>query len=140
MAKLNRNISGILFLSFAFIFIACSDDDSNPTASERVNYAGSNSMGKDVYFSIVGDKVTAFSIDFEITDALGTFSGTKAQTNSKGFATVVDNSFSINLETNEVINGTISGNFITGSFNLLTGRTINNKPETVSGTFTVEKL
>ena len=91
-------------------------------------------------FTVIDDKVVSFSIGFEITNETGSFSGTRAQSNSKGFATIESNSFAINLETNEVIKGDVAGGYITGSFLLQTGRTIGGKPETVSGTFTVQEL
>jgi hypothetical protein len=140
MAKLNKGILGILVLSFVFIFISCESEDSNPTSTKTVNYSGLNSMNKNVLFTIIDDKVVSFSIGFEIASETGVFSGTRAQSNSKGFATIESNSFTINLETNEVIKGDIAGGYITGSFLLQTGRTVNGKPETVNGTFTVQEL
>lgn len=141
MTKLNKIFFGIIFLSLALVFISCSEDDgSNPTTSTQDNYSGLNSMNKEVLLAIVDNKVTGYSIEWEITNSNGTFSGKRAQTDSDGFADVVSNSFTITLETNEVITGTISGDSITGTFIFLTGRTVDNKPETVNGSFTVYKL
>lgn len=143
----NKNILIFALLFFALIFAACSSDDSNPStpvaeapASVGV-YSGNNSMDTtmSVTVSNISGKafVTSYSINFKVVSGTTSSKGSYGQTNSAGFAEVVNNVFSIAVgtEADEKFTGTINGSTMSGGFKF----PANPLTPAVTGTYTITK-
>lgn len=126
-----------------FTFTGCDkEDNSNPSTPEAPAtvgvYSGNNSMDTTMTITVsnlAGTAfVTAYNINFKTSSGE---QGTYAQSSSSGFVEVTSNTFQISVgsEADEVLQGSINGSTMSGSFKFPS----NPLTPVVTGTFTLTK-
>ena len=125
-----------------FAFAGCDkDDSSNPSTPEAPAtvgvYSGNNSMDTTMTITVSNISGTAFVTAYDIKYKTSSGKGTYAQANGNGFAEVISNAYKISVGSaaDEVIQGTINGSTMSGSFKF----PANPLTPVVTGTYTLTK-